>query len=283
MTLPAHLVPEFAPVTDGAATAVGDTYRSSVLTPRVVRMEYAPRGAFEDRPSQAFWYREGTVPEFSVTRGDGESGEADGNESADGNGEVLAIETDALRVEYAVGEPFAPETLSATVHDTGREWRYGEEGETNLGGTVRTLADFAEVLSGEQVRAVVETLCDVGVEHLENAEAERLFLWNDDDRTDVTYRLTAFPRGGVPLASEGTSRGGPLPEREVIEVDGFEGSDWTLTVDTLLDLGNVRIRAGATGDPSVTVRSVDESTVRISSVPNSRRHVPSPKDGYSGM
>ena len=47
----------------------------------------------------------------------------------------------------------------------------------------------------------------------------------------MTYRLTTFPRGGVPLASEGTSREGPLPELEVIELDDLSGSDWTLTVE----------------------------------------------------
>jgi len=123
VTLPDHLVPEFDPVADEAATVLGDTYRFSVLTPRVVRMEYAPDGEFEDRPSQAFWYREEPVHEFTVTRDD----------------DRLAVGTDALRVEYAPGEPFAPETLSATVHDTGSEWHYGDEPDANLGGTVRTL------------------------------------------------------------------------------------------------------------------------------------------------
>jgi len=149
VTLPDPLVPEFDPVADEAATVVGDTYRFSVLTPRAVRMEYAPDGSFEDRPSRVVWYREGSVPEFSVTREDVEGGVGnDGTEDRDGEagdgdgggkGEVLTIETDALRVEYAVGEPFAPETLSATVHGTGSEWRYGDEPDTNLGGTVRTL------------------------------------------------------------------------------------------------------------------------------------------------
>jgi len=123
VTLPDHLVPAFAPVADEAATVVGDTYRITVLTPRVVRLEYAPDGAFEDRPSQAFWYRERPVPDFETAEGD----------------DRLAVETDALRLEYVPGEPFAPDTLSATVHGTDEEWSYGDEDDANLGGTVRTL------------------------------------------------------------------------------------------------------------------------------------------------
>ena len=123
MTLPDHLVPEFAPAADEAATVVGDTYRFTVLTSRVVRMEYDPEGGFDDRPSQTFWYRERPVPAFDVTEDD----------------DRLVVETDHLRLEYVPGEPFAPGTLSATIHGTGEEWHYGDEADANLGGTVRTL------------------------------------------------------------------------------------------------------------------------------------------------
>jgi hypothetical protein len=123
VTLPDYLVPEFAPAADGAATVVGESYRFTVLTPRVVRMEYDPRGGFEDRPSQAFWYRERPVPEFDVTESD----------------DRLAVETDDLRLEYVPDAPFGPDTLSATIHGTNEEWVYGDGDDANLGGTVRTL------------------------------------------------------------------------------------------------------------------------------------------------
>jgi hypothetical protein len=126
VSLPEHLVPAFAPVADEDAVVAGDTYRFTVLTPRVVRLEYDPHGEFEDRPSRAFWYREQSVPEFTVSEGEGEEA-------------PLVVETDALRVEYVPEEPFAPGTLSATVLDTGVEWRYGDADDANLGGAVRTL------------------------------------------------------------------------------------------------------------------------------------------------
>ncbi|MEF8789807.1 MAG: TIM-barrel domain-containing protein [Haloarculaceae archaeon] len=146
MTLPDRLVPAFEPVAREAATVAGERYRFSVLTPRVVRLEYTPDGEFEDRPSQAFWYRDRPVPEFDVTRSD------------DG----LVVETDALRLEYAPEEPFGPETLSATIGGTGTTWRYGDTDEANLGGTVRTLdrvegsTDLSDGLLARDGWAVVE-------------------------------------------------------------------------------------------------------------------------------
>ncbi|QCC50546.1 glycoside hydrolase family 31 protein [Halapricum salinum] len=100
------------------------------------------------------------------------------------------------------------------------------------------LDNFAEVATGEQLRAIVETLCDVGVAHLDNADGERLLLWNDDGRTDVTYRLSTFERGGVPLAVEGETERGPLPGLEIVELDDLAGEDWTLTVE-YADAGSV--------------------------------------------
>jgi len=123
MTLAAHHVPEFDPVADDDATVEGDSYRFTVLTPRIVRLEYDPTGTFDDRPSQAVWYRDRPVPEFTVRE----------------EGGRIEIETDALRIEYTPGEPFSRETLSASVRDLGTTWRYGDDDEANMGGTVRTL------------------------------------------------------------------------------------------------------------------------------------------------
>ncbi|QSG12809.1 Alpha-glucosidase, family 31 of glycosyl hydrolase [Halapricum desulfuricans] len=123
MTLAPYHVPDFSPEADEAAIVRGDRFRFTVLTPRIVRAEYDPDGEFEDRPSQVFWHREQPVPEFDVARGDGQ----------------LAIETEALRLEYTAEEPFAPSTLSAHVRESGSVWHYGDDDVANMGGTVRTL------------------------------------------------------------------------------------------------------------------------------------------------
>jgi len=123
MSLQEHLVPAFEPVAAEDAVVAGPTYRITVLTPRLVRLEHSPDGTFEDRPSQLVWYRDQPVPEFTVERADG----------------TVELETDALRLTYdhGAGEGFAPETLSAELAD-GTVWQYGDEGGT-LGGALRTL------------------------------------------------------------------------------------------------------------------------------------------------
>ncbi|MFB6189633.1 MAG: TIM-barrel domain-containing protein [Halapricum sp.] len=123
MTLAEYHVPDFTPVADEGAVVAGDTYRFTVLTPRLVRAEYDPDGEFEDRPSQVFWHREQPVPEFDVTETD----------------DRLLIETEALRLQYERGARFGPETLSAHVLDLGTVWHYGDDDAANMGGTVRTL------------------------------------------------------------------------------------------------------------------------------------------------
>ena len=123
MALAEYHVPSFSPVADDAAIVSGEQYRFTVLTPRIVRMEYDPDGDFEDRPTQTFWHRDQPVPDYEVTESD----------------DHLVLETDELLVEYTPNEPFGPETLSATIHDQGTTWRYGDPDHANMGGTVRTL------------------------------------------------------------------------------------------------------------------------------------------------
>jgi len=122
MSLAPYHVPDFTPVADGAAIVRGDSYRFSVLTPRLIRAEYSPEGEFEDRPSQVFWHRDQPVPEFESTVTD----------------EQVLIETDELTLEYTVGEPFSQDTLSGTLHDSDADWQYGDE-TGDMGGTIRTL------------------------------------------------------------------------------------------------------------------------------------------------
>ena len=43
----------FNPIADPAAVVTAGSVRFTVLTPHLLRLEYSPTGAFEDRPSQA--------------------------------------------------------------------------------------------------------------------------------------------------------------------------------------------------------------------------------------
>lgn len=101
----------------------GVNYRFTVLTPQLIRMEYAPEGIFEDRASQTVFYRDFPPCNFSrkLERG------------------ILTVETENLVLSYRAGEPFAKDTLSVRLKmEPASTWEYGDDFE-DLGGTTRTL------------------------------------------------------------------------------------------------------------------------------------------------
>lgn len=128
---------------DPAAVVTSGNARFTVLTSRLLRIEYSPTRTFVDEPTQMVVSRRFPVPEFTVRRED----------------ETVVITTDAVKLTY-VGGPFRPGSLSVTLrtleqathHDT---WHYGDpdfvEGENfgNLGGTARTLDGVDGVIEVE--------------------------------------------------------------------------------------------------------------------------------------
>lgn len=54
---PSSLHLPFNPIADSAAVVAAGNVRFTVLTSRLLRLEYSPTGAFEEWPSQAFWFR----------------------------------------------------------------------------------------------------------------------------------------------------------------------------------------------------------------------------------
>lgn len=120
------------PVADPKAVVQGKQYRFTVLTERLIRMEWNEFGHFEDRATKMVLCREFPVPKFEV------------RETED----ALEIITSALRLYYDK-KPFSPTGLSVRVNGMERSrcarWFYrmpqplllGQE--TNLKGTVSTL------------------------------------------------------------------------------------------------------------------------------------------------
>jgi alpha-glucosidase (family GH31 glycosyl hydrolase) len=122
--IPEHFKREFAPVAAEDAVVTVPHARFSVLTSRLIRMEYSPSDQFEDHASQAFWYRHQSVPDFEVER----------------SAEQIEIITQHLHLRYAIQERgFTPEALQVTLRDAEETWRYGDPDVANLGGTRRTL------------------------------------------------------------------------------------------------------------------------------------------------
>ena len=120
----AHYPIPARPVAGPAAMVYGENARFTVLTSRLIRMEYSPQGIFEDCASQVFWYRDLPVPQFEVTQTAGQIG----------------IVTEHLHLRYQTDpKGFTPQTLSVELCDSGVIWHYGDRDASNLGGTARTL------------------------------------------------------------------------------------------------------------------------------------------------
>ena len=101
----------------------GKNYRFTVLTSRLIRLEYDMSGKFEDRASQMAFYRDFPVCEFQVNKQDG----------------FITLETEHLVLCYKEESEFAQDTLSIKLKtEPASSWKYGEYFE-ELGGTTKTL------------------------------------------------------------------------------------------------------------------------------------------------
>ena len=107
------------------AVITGGSFRITVLTSRLLRLEYEPQGHFRETATQVALCREFPVPAFTCRKTE----------------KGLLLETEDLTVRYD-GKPFSPEGLSVELKghyaDHGSRWHYGEKPWT-LGGTARTL------------------------------------------------------------------------------------------------------------------------------------------------
>ena len=122
--------PSFNPTPEPGAVVGGPQVRFTVLTSRLLRLEYSPAGRFEDRPSQTFWQRRLPLPAYQLCS----------------SPESIEIETQHLHLHYQISaKGFAASTLSIEVKATESVWRYGDTPRRaqNLGGTVRTLDEAA--------------------------------------------------------------------------------------------------------------------------------------------
>ena len=118
-----------------AAVVKGEHYRFTLLTERILRLEYDPEGVFEDRPSQTVLCRDLPVPEYSVRD----------------TGERLEIDTRHYHMTYYYGKEvkLTPHSLVIDTKNAftnyGGRWHFGATNygdpprDHNLLGTARTL------------------------------------------------------------------------------------------------------------------------------------------------
>ena len=124
---------KYQPAADPAAEVMLGHARFTVLTSRMIRMEWVADGRFEDRASFVFLNRRLPAPSFTrrIER-----------TSA---GRVLHLHTDALELTYTLAPRsdgrFTPSTLSVALTVKGKrvDWKPGTVDTGNLEGTTRTL------------------------------------------------------------------------------------------------------------------------------------------------
>lgn len=126
------------PEADPNAVVTCGKARFTVLTPRLIRMEWSEDGRFEDRATLTFVNRETTVPDFNVRE----------------SKKRLSLITPALRLTYDKGGRFTADNLRVAFRMGKREvvWHPGLEDSLNLMGTARTL-DGAD---GERLKEPLE-------------------------------------------------------------------------------------------------------------------------------
>ena len=115
--------PKPTPKANPAAIIHEGNARFTVLTSRLIRLEFDPQKNFEDHASQVFLYREQIVPEFHTWRHDG----------------WLHIETEHIHLSFTENGRFHWRDLNIVLKQTGKTWHYSYPDHGNLGGTVRTL------------------------------------------------------------------------------------------------------------------------------------------------
>lgn len=106
-----------------ACVLQGNKYRITVLTERLVRLEYSDSGKFEDSPTELVWFRNLPKPEFNVIN----------------NRNNLVIETKYFSLNYVKEAHFAGTSLNKTSNlridlmGVDKTWYYGHQEVKNFG------------------------------------------------------------------------------------------------------------------------------------------------------
>ena len=111
-----HRRVEASPPADPAAMVDARPARFTVLTSRLLRLEFAADERFEDRPSRSFWHRRQPVPGFEVSR-IGDVVEKLGGRTGDGEADHRTEERIFILAEHAThaGDSHALDHIVAVV------------------------------------------------------------------------------------------------------------------------------------------------------------------------
>ena len=224
------------PMADPKAVLRGDRYRITILTSRLIRLEYAEDGEFRDTATQLALNRNFPVPDYTVS------------ETEQG----LTVETEHVRIRYN-RQPFSSTGLSAELKGAfsvyASIWHYGVPVKT-LGGTARTLdeADGAipleDGIQSARGYAVLDDSASMGMDdagRLLPADFSGtdlyLFAYGHDFRTAIRdYLDLSGPVPVVPRFALGNwwSRFYPYTQQEYRELmERFQREEIPLSVSVL--------------------------------------------------
>ena len=115
---------------DSKSIIKGHNYRISVISDRIVRLEYSPSDTFNDKPTELVRKRNIGFPSFSVQQDDN----------------ILQLTTKYFTLSYVKGQPFTGTkvdpsknlkiTLNSKDSDRQKDWYYGHPEARNLGGNI---------------------------------------------------------------------------------------------------------------------------------------------------
>ena len=220
-----------------ANVTAGTKYRFTVLTPRVIRLEYSPSGIFTDAPTELVWYRDLPNAKFKV------------NES----NTSLEIVTDYFKLTYVKEQPFAGNKVNPSANlkvellGTDRYWYFGHPEVRNLGLPQTTLEGINIKQKGLYSADGIASIDDSNnkvfnedgtVSIRQNEEIDiYLFMYHKDYEEALKdyYELTGYP-ALIPRYALGNwwSRNNNYDDLELKElVDSFEKQEIPLSIVVL--------------------------------------------------
>ncbi len=216
----------------------GEHYRFTVLSPRVIRLEYSKAGIFTDAPTELIWQRDMPKTKFRVNEG----------------ASTIEIETEYFHLTYLKEKEFLGNKVNPAVNlkvsllGTDRAWYYGHPEIRNFG-TPPTTFDEGNLkehglYSAEGIASIDDSNHKIFNEDgtISPREAEEidiyLFMYNKDFEKALTdyYDLTGYP-ALIPRYALGNwwSRNNDYDDLELKElVDNFERKELPLSI-VLLD------------------------------------------------
>ncbi len=213
----------------------GKRFRITILTSRLVRLEYSEDGKFEDRPTELVWYRNLETPKFDIRE--------------DAN--FLEVSTEYFKITYAKNKPFGGSKVNPTANfkiellGTDRVWYYGHPEIRNFKAAPTLLDDTKSVRGLYSADGMASFVDDTNIMSEDGTVFAReggldmyVFMYKNDFEEALKdyYKITGFP-ALVPRYALGNwwSKNNNYDDLELKSlVDDFERKEIPLSI-VLLD------------------------------------------------